>query len=70
MIATVLFTYDEFCRNEQPTEQQIYDHILQWKPRWKGIRDQEIQNTICELSALGWMMPRQDVGLLSNDDLF
>lgn len=70
MIATVLFTYDEFCRSEQPTEQQIYDHILKWKPRWKGTKDQEIQNTICDLSALGWMFPRQDSGLLLNDGLF
>ena len=70
MIATVLFTYDEYSQKEKPTEQQIFDHVLEWKPRWKGNKERIIKSTICDLSALGWMQPRQDIGLLPEGDLF
>lgn len=70
MIATVLFSYDGIAKKEQPTEQQVYDHVMNWKPRWRGVKDAEVQTTICDLSSLGWMKPRQDVGLLDNDNLF
>ena len=70
MIATVLFTYDQYSKKEKPTEQQIFDHVLNWKPRWKGDKEPIILSTICDLSALGWINPRQDMGLLSGGDFF
>lgn len=70
MIATVLFSYDGILKKERPTEQQIYDHVMRWKPHWHGVKDAEVQATICDLSALGWMKPRQDAGLLDDDNLF
>ena len=70
MIATVLFSYDGIAKNAQPTEQQVYDHVMNRKPRWRGVKDLEVKATICDLSTLGWMKPRQDVGLLDDDNLF
>ena len=70
MIATVLFSYDGIAQKEQPTEQQVYDHVMGWKPHWRGTKDAEVQAAICDLSSLGWMTPRQDVGLLDDDNLF
>ena len=70
MIATVLFSYDGLQKEEKPTEQQVYNHVMEWKPRWRGVKDSEVQSTICDLSALGWMEPRQDSGLLDDGDLF
>lgn len=70
MIATVLFSYDGIAKQEQPTEQQVYDHVMRWKPRWCGVKDAEVQAAICDLSSLGWMMPRQNIGLLDDDNLF
>lgn len=68
MIATVLFSYDQIEKNGQPTEQQVFDHVMGWKPRWKETKNQEVVVTICDLSSLGWMKPRHDVGVLSADD--
>ena len=70
MIATVLFSYDALQKSEQPTEQSVYDHVMEWKPRWRGTKDTEVQAAICDLSSLGWMQPRQDTGLLDDDSLF
>lgn len=69
LITTVLFSYDGLKKNEQPTEQQIYDHVLGWKPRWRGEYEQEVKAAICELSALGWVNPRTDCGLLEEEEL-
>ncbi len=41
-----------------------------WKPHWKDTKDTEVRTTICDLSSLGWMHPRQDIGLLTEDNLF
>ena len=68
MIATVLFSYDQIEKKGQPTEQQVFDHVMGWKPRWKESKNQEVVVTICDLSSLGWMNPRHDVGVLSADD--
>lgn len=70
MIATVLFSYDALQKSEQPTEQSVYDHVMEWKPRWRGTKDTEVQAAICDLSSLGWIQPRQDTGLLDDDSLF
>ncbi len=70
MITTVLFSHDKLLEKEQPSEQQIYDYVMKWKPHWCGIKHAEVQATICDLSALGWMRPRQDAGLLDDDNFF
>lgn len=70
MIATVLFSFDELFKSKQPTEQQVYDHVMAWKPHWRDSKDAEVKSTICDLSSLRWMIPRQDEGLLTDDNLF
>ena len=72
MIATVLFSYDELCLSHQEvTERQIFDHVINWKKRWrqeKENREQEIISTIYDLSVLGWMSPNRKHDILVNDD--
>ena len=43
-----------------------YDHVMERKPRWRGIKDTEVQAAICDLSSLGWMQPHQGTGLLDD----
>jgi len=66
MIATVLFSYDELS-NAPVTEEAIFNHVLEWKPRWKNDKESEIKNTIISLSMLGWMKPTRNSGVLIND---
>lgn len=70
MIATVLFSYDTISKKEQPTEQDVYKHVMKWKPHWREQKDAEVQAAICDLSSLRWMYPRQDIGLLDTENLF
>jgi len=40
VIATVLFSYDELSKLERSvTEKQIFDHVMNWKSRWKGEKE-------------------------------
>ena len=47
-----------------------YDHVMERKPRWRGIKDTEVQAAICDLSSLGWMQSHQGTGLLDDDSIF
>ena len=68
MIATVLFSYDELSETlVQVTEENVFNHVLKWKPRWKNDKEYEIKNTIVSLSILGWMKPTRTSGILIND---
>lgn len=57
MIATVLFSYDELSKEKtsQISEKDIYDYVIQWKPKWKNTKDEEISNSVRNLAILGWM---------------
>lgn len=58
MIATVIFDYDTLVQNSPSvTELEIYNDILAWKPRWKGVEDDTICDTIRNLTILGWISP-------------
>ncbi len=71
MVATVLFSYDELLNsNGTPSDRDIFDHILSWKPRWKGQKEAEIIKTIYSLSALSWMSPIYSGTLTSPEDEF
>ena len=67
VLATILFSFDKLSEKEQPTEQQIFDYVLQWKPRWKNQKESDLIATIGDLASLGWMKPRTDCGMLNND---
>lgn len=68
MIATVLFSYDTLAKTAQPTEQQVFDYVMQWKPHWQNTKKHATISTICDLSSMGWMTPRHDDGVLDSDD--
>lgn len=72
MIATVLFSYDELSsKNPNVKDIDIFNHVLTWKGRWRGSKENEICNTISSLSSLGWMCPVQSGELsCSDEDLY
>ena len=37
------------------SEKDIYDYVIQWKPKWKNTKDEEISNSVRNLAILGWM---------------
>lgn len=72
MIATVLFSYDELKEQNsyEPTDADVFQHVLNWKKRWKGLKEEEIQSTILNLAALGWMSPLASGVFAEEDDLY
>lgn len=70
IISIVLFSYDSIAQKEHPTEQQVYDHVMNWMPHWNTAKNVEVQTIIGDLSSLGWIVPRQDAGLLDDDVLY
>ena len=66
MIATVLFSYDELS-SAPVTEEEIFNHVLKWKSRWRGEKESEIKDTIISLSILGWMKPTRTSRIIMND---
>lgn len=56
MIATVLYSYDELQKKqENVSDKDIYDFILDWKPHWQGDKEFEICNSIHNLAMLSLM---------------
>ena len=72
MMSTVLFAYDELVkRGSTPTEEEIFNYIIEWKPRWKSNKDYEIISTIKDLAELQWIVPDCSKGFYQIDlDLF
>lgn len=69
VIATVLFSYEELSqKNKSVTEKEIFDHVLNWKARWKGEKEKAIESTVGSLSVLGWMSPDSSRDTLTSDD--
>lgn len=56
MIATVLYSYDELQKKQENiSDKDIYDFILDWKPHWQADKEYEICNTIHNLAMLSLM---------------
>ena len=69
MVSTVLFAYDELKEQmHSPSDADILQHIIRWKERWRGEREQEIIETIFHLAASGWMSPTHSKLLPVPDD--
>lgn len=69
MVATVLFSYDELLSSSGiPSDNDILNHILSWKSRWKGQKETEIVKTIYSLATLNWMRPTCSGDLILPDD--
>ena len=75
LIATVLFSYDEL-RKKLPKDQlvseaKVFDFVMKWKPRWKGIKEEAVFETIHSLSMIGWIRILKDTDANPFDeDLF
>ena len=74
MVATVLFSYDELLlsknSSDTPSDSDIFDHIMSWKPKWKNQKEAEIIKMIYSLTALKWMAPTCSGSLpLPEDDI-
>ena len=72
MIATVLFSYDQLCLNnaDSVSDEDILSYILNWKKRWRGMYENEVQDMIMSLSALGYIHPSFYNYSFSDDDLY
>lgn len=73
MMSTVMFSFDELAKKGGcPTEKEIYNYILDWKPRWKNSKvESEIISTIKDLSELGWIEPDCSTGFYElEEELF
>ena len=72
MMSTVIFSFDELAKQGAcPTEDEIYQYILDWKPRWKNTKDMDILLTIKDLSELKWIKPNITSGFFDiQGDLF
>ena len=56
MIATVLYSYDEIQKKQENiSDKDIYDFILDWKPHWREDKEYEVCNTIHNLAMLSLM---------------
>ena len=36
-------------------DNDIYDFVVEWKPRWKSVKSDEICDTIFNMYSLGWI---------------
>ena len=69
LIATILFSYDELsAKGHKPTDFDVFNHVLSWKPHWRGKREDEIRNTVFSLCTLRYMTPVYSGKLFSLDE--
>ena len=70
MIATILFSYDELKEESHNVRDiDVYNHVLGWKKKWIGQKEDEITRTIQNLSSLGWMAPiPTELSSINEDD--
>ena len=58
MVATVLFSYEELENaGGEIKDTDIFNHVLSWKKKWVGKKEDEVTDTIQNLSSLGWISP-------------
>ena len=67
MIATIIFSYDMLATNDNPGETEVLQYFLSWKPHWAK-REEEIVETIKELSELGWIAPDTQKGFIEQKE--
>lgn len=69
LITTVLFSYEILAKEKIiPTEEDIFNYVIKWKPHWKIIDKDRIISIIKELAALKWIEPNLTTGYFSFDD--
>ncbi|MCD8232371.1 MAG: hypothetical protein LUD14_11310 [Clostridiales bacterium] len=56
MIATVLYSYDQLAKGkEEVSDKDVYDYVLNWKPRWKEEKEFEVCDSIHNMAMLSLM---------------
>lgn len=56
MIATVLYAYDQLAKDKSSvSDKDVYDYVLEWKPRWKEEKEFELCDTIHNMAMLSLM---------------
>ena len=56
MIATVLYSYDQLVGEKScVSDKDVYDFVIDWKPRWKEEKEFELCDTIHNMAMLSLM---------------
>jgi O-acetyl-ADP-ribose deacetylase (regulator of RNase III)/uncharacterized protein YwgA len=56
MIATVLYSYDQLAKEKKViSDKDVYEYVLDWKPRWKSEKEFELCETIQNMAMLSLM---------------
>lgn len=56
MVATVLYSYDHIAKGKHViSDKDVYDYVLDWKPRWKQEKEFELCETIQNMAMLSLM---------------
>lgn len=64
IISTVIFATDDLLKkNNTISEKDVYDYVMEWKPRWINTKSIDISETIRNLAILGW------IDVLQSDNL-
>ena len=70
MVSTVIFSYrDLVSHSDAVSEKDIFDYVINWKPRWKNKRDIELADSIRNLAILKWISPMYSEELPVPDDI-
>ena len=56
MIAIVLYSYDQLAKEKEViSDKDVYEYVLEWKPRWKVEKQFELCETIQNMAMLSLM---------------
>ncbi len=56
MIATVMYAYDELKKKKSDvSDKDVYDYVMDWKPRWRTEKEFEVCDAIMNLAMLSWI---------------
>ncbi|MGN0375079.1 MAG: Appr-1-p processing protein, partial [Butyrivibrio sp.] len=56
MIATVLYSYDQLIKErDEISDKDVYDYVLDWKPRWKTEKEFDLCDSIQNMAMLSLM---------------
>lgn len=72
LISTIIFSHRDLVSNyANVSESDIHAYVVQWKPRWKNQKINELPDAIRSLAILGWINPTFSEDLaVSENELF
>lgn len=70
LISTVIYAADAMSkRKDNTTELDIYQYVMEWKPRWKDTKSFELSESIRNLMILGWISAQPSMDLPHSSEL-